>query len=166
MWNKLLLFLLLAAPLQAQAVAVRLQNSLLDSLDVLADGATTEHIRCLTGGLRGDTLFVVDLYEPAVKSADSNNVVYEGCDKARTIVVWHNHIYDAEMHGSPVARCFLSPADVTTALREGIFIWAVQVDRNTTCWWTYPQIIVAAQLRMPVLWPLNGQVGRIPRGEP
>ena len=164
MWSKLLFaLLLLAAPLlgQQRVVDVRVSNAILDSLDALADGVTIETVRCLVGGERGDTLYIDHMYEPMIETASRDSVVTKPCSGS-TIAVWHNHIYDPEVHESAASRCFLSAVDVNTALRSSVFIWVVQVGKDVTCWWTRPQITILAQ-RFIVIWPLEGQIGRIPR---
>ena len=153
------------AAAQQRIVEVGIENSLLDSLDALADGATLEHVRCLMGVERNDTLWIDHMYEPKITIAAPDSVVTAPCSKG-TIALWHNHTIRPESVTPPEERCFLSPTDITTALRGHAFIWIVQVTRDVVCWWTHPQIAILVKYG-PVILPIEGQVGRIPRrGKP
>lgn len=152
-------------PQQAQGVVeVRIHPGILDSLGILAHDATKETVRCLIGAPRNDTLFVDYMYAPQIEYADADSVATGPCSRA-TIIAWHNHVFYPEGWQSPRERCFLSPTDVQTALQSSVFIWVVQVRKNLACWWTQPQIAILAK-RYPVVWPVEGQIGPIPRSDP
>lgn len=122
-------------------------------LNRLADTSRNETIRCLTGVVRGDTAVVEAVLTPVIHGSDNAGVHYGGCPSG-TVAEWHNHPWTAEP--KPENACYLSRADIASALRAGAApVQIVQVTAQVTCWWFHTEI-VHAQHR-PILWPVAGQ---------
>ena len=120
--------------------------SLLKSLDSVADTATVEHFRCLLGKRFGDTLAVVDAWEPPVSHADYNTVT-ASCPLSPYVVgTWHNHLpfnipmNDPHNRATPVepwSVCEVSPADRLSARseEESMVLTIISVANDVHCAW-------------------------------
>jgi hypothetical protein len=114
----LLALTLLATPLQAQVVA-SWYRPVLAELGQIADTAHIEHYRCLLGGWRNDTLYVVAAVEPQIIAATALFISTGPCPPLLTVAEWHSHVprrftLMGEDRGSdipPEAYCELSPTD-------------------------------------------------------
>lgn len=125
----------------------------LDELGQLADTSRNETIRCLTGAIHGDTAVVDGALTPVIHGSDPSGVHYGGCPSA-TVAEWHNHPWLTEPR--PESACYLSRADITSALRAGAApVQIVQVTAQVSCWWFQAEI--AQSQSRPILWPVPGQ---------
>lgn len=118
-----------------------------DELGALADSATVEHVRCLFGVTLPDTMVIFRTFEPQVREATPLAVGHEECP-GYPLAIWHNHLAGVTITGEirkgwdPRHSCYLSRLD----LNDGSEVQApklqfVQVDRDTSCWWTQLQIV-------------------------
>lgn len=118
-------------------------DSLVASLDAVADTATIEHYRCLLGGQRGDTLVIVRAFAPPILHADYNTVTAAGCPRF-TVGTWHTHLpYNIPMNDphnrasrvDPWSVCDLSPADRASAKTEPWTFSMISVAKGVHCAW-------------------------------
>lgn len=120
-------------------------SGMMAQLGRIADTATIEHIRCLLGVDRGDTILVDVAWEPKVTYANYTMVTFEHCPLA-TVGTWHNHIAmrfpilngdtARYVRVPPHQMCYLSRPDSTAALamkHERLSI--VQVVDSVACAW-------------------------------
>lgn len=143
------LFLVLAlgcagaqAPPQA-AHTVLISDTLVASLDAVADTATAEHFRCLLGAQRHDTLGIVRAVEPTILHADYNTVSAGPCPRF-TVGTWHTHLpynipmtdpHNRQTRVDPWSVCELSPADRHSAEAEPWTFSMISVAKGVHCAW-------------------------------
>lgn len=125
----------LAFPLKLERSAPNhlvIERELLARLHVLATGLQNEIILCLSGETRGDTAVARDWRMPLLAmSTPIGAAVLDGdCDPARDLAMWHNHPPDAE---GP-APCYLSWADLKTAVRTRLAFQIVQTPHEFCSW--------------------------------
>lgn len=116
-----------------------LSKDVVQELNSIADTATIEHLRCVTGRNVGDTTYVEGIFVP--RTSGATPVSINGFCPAQTVVDWHNHLpywytTTGEKRGPVEPRslaCYPSYADANTWL-HGYADWAmISVDRNTWC---------------------------------
>jgi hypothetical protein len=151
----LALLLVLVRPLAGQDAVLAIEAQTLAALGAIADTAHVEHFRCLLGGWRGDTLYVVMAYEPGVVVATATILAPEACPPLLTVGTWHNHIPRTvsamgEQLGqtkAAVEYCFLSAEDQRAD--AGVPLKIVSVTREVSCAWVF----AGGQYRRLVHWP-------------
>lgn len=155
----------LPTQLDGQVVAVRsptapepthlvVGQELRQELGRLAETSQSETVRCLMGVVRGDTAIVETAWTPAIHGSTPSMVSYDGCPAA-TLAEWHNHPWTAELR--PEGACYLSRADIASALRPGAPpVQIVQVTAEVSCWWLQAEI--ARGRERAILWPAPGHL--------
>lgn len=143
--STLLTFVLGCAGAQVPPVAhtTLISDSLVASLDAIADTATIEHFRCLGGVARRDSLFIVAAWEPVIVFADYNGVKAGACPP-HTVGTWHTHLpYNIPMNDphnratpvEPWSVCDLSPVDKASAATEAWTFSMISVANGVHCAW-------------------------------
>ena len=138
---------IVASAREATGYAITMPRPLLHELGHLADTATIEHVRCLYGVARPDTVHLLWAFEPEIGKATTTYVRHESCP-AVALASWHNHLAGVTMTGTlvpgedPRSSCYLSGVDLRAA-REYASpkILFVQVTRDVRCWWSQEQAI-------------------------
>lgn len=116
---------------------------MLAELGQIADTATIEHVRCLLGAVRGDTMYVIAAWEPPIIHATALIASFGPCPPLLTLGGWHNHIpRDVTVMGEdrgarpPAEYCELSQVDRRAALRpDAPLFQVIHVNRDITCAW-------------------------------
>lgn len=155
-------------------------GGLLEQLEDMMAGRTTETMVCLTGETDGERAIVTGFYKPQILSEEGGRVDHFPCDEAAPDHVGdlHNHPLHKldddvlsraleQVRGkgveSAVDLCYLSPGDQASTLFDyGIrredkdTFKVVMVGDRVRCWWTWDQI--DARDLEAVISHLEGQV--------
>lgn len=131
-------------PATPEPQRLRIDVTVVQYLETLADTATSEHGRCLIGGWLDDTTPVIDGIAEApwlTYSADSVSVYYNWphCPVA-TMAVWHNHLYLYRRH-TPETHCALSETDAALLARSDTpSLLMISVRPGVSCMFWYRDV--------------------------
>lgn len=130
------------APLPGESARVVLWSMpMLEAFGQIADTATIEHLRCLLGTVRGDTVYVVAAWEPVIAFASKVLMAVGPCPDFITLGTWHNHLprtytLQGEDRGQTLplaAYCQLSLPD----RRVRVLIQVISVTAAVSCAWSF-----------------------------
>mgnify|MGYP001564360876 CR=1 FL=1 len=131
--------------LKGQVTTVTWYLPMLQELGGIADTATVEHVRCLLGARRADTLYVVVAWAP--RMAFSSPVVAkptEECPPLLTVGEWHNHLpheyaitgEQLPTHRTAAEFCELSPIDRRRErVPNPVLFQVISVTKDISCAW-------------------------------
>lgn len=132
-------------------------------LRTFAAGMQNEIILCLGGSVRGDTAIVHHWRMPqlAASTPVSVKVTDDGCDPERDLATWHNHPtgtctqLTALQMGGPVGSnlCYLSGADIRSALARPTAFQILHSGGDRWCWWTLAEVRAFADSGYVVGYP-------------
>ena len=144
-----------------------LTERVLADLQLFAAGMQNEMILCLGGTVRGDTAVLDRWRMPRLDSSTpvSVRVVDDGCDPRRDLATWHNHPtgrctqLTALQMGSAVSGnlCYLSAADIRSALERPTAFQILHSGPDRWCWWTLAEVRAFADSGYVVGRPAPGR---------
>ena len=136
--------------------SIMLGDEVLQNMFEIQAEYARETVRCLTGFVVADTVYVTSVAPTWINRADSVSVNFRGCTAPFTVGWYHNHPGWIDANGERQTACWIEDQDVRTLRGFPNFLVAVITcdDRWTTrwlMWWTSAKpghvgIVIAANL--------------------